>query len=211
MEVIVLQALGAIVFLAGSARLGYVTRRSGDKRLAEGSSRISHLLFWTTLVLPGAIGLLYPGLTSYDRLLGVPSLPASPVWAVTGAVLLCAGAGFMAAANRFLMKKGRGAAAFLLTEYLVVDGVYERTRNPMSLGYYAACLGLGLIAGSLTVTLAVVLIVVPVHSFNLKYFEERELALRYGSSYIHYKLRVPFLIPRIGRKIAVEPSHDDVE
>ena len=68
--------------------------------------------------------------------------------------------------------------------------------HPMSLGFYAACAGAGMIAGSLTVTLGVLFIIVPVHLINLKYFEERELELRYGNSYVDYRRRVPFLIPR---------------
>lgn len=69
----------------------------------------------------------------------------------------------------------------------------------MSLGFYAACAGIGMIAGSLTVTLGVLLIIVPVHAINLKYFEERELELRYGPPYVDYRQRVPFLIPRLTR------------
>jgi len=36
----------------------------------------------------------------------------------------------------------------------------------------------------------------------LKFFEELELELRFGSSYLEYKRRVPFLIPRF------TPSHN---
>jgi len=194
--VIVSQAVGAVVFLAGSIWLGEVTRRRGSGRFAENASRVSHLLFWVALVLPGVVGLFRPGLGAYDELLGMPSLPAHPVWTAVGALLLCLGLVLMAMSNRFLMKMGRGAAAFLLTERLVGEGIYGRTRNPMSLGFYAACLGIGVMARSLAVTLGVLLIVVPIHIINLKYFEERELELRYGQSYLDYKRRVPFLIPR---------------
>ena len=83
-----------------------------------------------------------------------------------------------------------------IAEAVVGEGIYGRTRNPMSLGFYAACLGIAVMARSLSVTLGVVLIVVPIHVVNLKYFEERELELRYGDSYVEYKRHVPFLIPR---------------
>jgi protein-S-isoprenylcysteine O-methyltransferase Ste14 len=198
--VIVVQAVGALVFLAGSMWLGNATRRRGSGRFAENASRISHLLFWVALVLPGLVGLFHPGLDAYDELLGVPSLPAHPIWTVVGALLVCLGLVLMAVSNRFLMKMGRGAAAFLLTERLVGEGIYGWTRNPMSLGFYAACLGIGMVARSFAVTLGVLLIVIPVHAFNLKYFEERELELRYGQSYLEYKRRVPFLIPRGKRR-----------
>ena len=65
----------------------------------------------------------------------------------------------------------------------------------MSLGYYLACVGAGLLAGSTTVTLGALLVIIPIHMLNLRYFEERELELRYGKPYIEYKQRVPFLFP----------------
>lgn len=197
MRVIVIQACGVLVFLVGSIWLGSVVRRRGSSRVAENASRVSHGLFWVALVLPGGIGVFYPGLTKYDALLGMPSLPARPVWIGVGAVLLLGGMTLLVGSNRFLMKKGRGAAAFLLTECLVSDGLYGRSRNPMSLGFYAVCLSVGMIAGSLAVTLGALLVIVPVHLFNLKYFEERELELRYGDAYADYRRRVPFLIPRL--------------
>lgn len=199
MQVIVIQALGTLVFLAGSIWLGSKTRRVGKSRVAKSASRISHLLFWIALVLPGTFGLFYPGLTAYDGLLGMPSLPVRPIWIGIGIILLFIGLVLLVTSNRFLIRKGRGAAAFLLTERLVTAGLYGRTRNPMSLGFYALCTGVGMIAGSVTVTLGVLLIVVPIHIINLKHFEERELELRYGQAYVDYRQRVPFLIPRFKR------------
>ena len=199
MQVIVIQAFGVLIFLVGSIWLAGKIRRCGKSRVAENASRISHGLFWIALVLPGMIGLFYPGLTAYDELFGMPNLPVPPIWIATGVVLLSVGLVLMVSSNRFLIKRGRGAAAFLLTEKLVTDGLYGRTRNPMSLGFYAACVGIGMIAGSLTVTLGVLLIIVPVHVVNLKHFEERELEQRYGDAYVAYRQRVPFLIPRFKR------------
>jgi protein-S-isoprenylcysteine O-methyltransferase Ste14 len=197
MQVIVIQAFGIVVFLVGSIWLAGIIRRPGNSRVAENASRISHAMFWIALVLPGTIALFYPGLTAYDEFFGMPSLPAPPMWIAPGIVLLSVGSVLLVSSNRFLFKKGRGAAAFLLTEQLVTDGLYGRTRNPMSLGFYAVCVGIGMIAGSLTVTLGALLIIVPVHLINLKYFEELELELRYGHSYVDYRRRVPFLIPRL--------------
>jgi protein-S-isoprenylcysteine O-methyltransferase Ste14 len=195
-KVILLQALGGLVFLFGTLWLGARIQRQPQRAVAESASRVSHLLFWFGLVLPGMLGVFHPGLTHYDELLGLPALPLRPLWWALGSVLLAAGLGLMAVANRSLIRLGRGAPAFLLTERLVTDGIYGRTRNPMSLGFYLACAGLGMVAGSLAVTLGVLGILVPLHTFNLKHFEERELELRYGPSYATYRRRVPFLLPR---------------
>ena len=51
----------------------------------------------------------------------------------------------------------------------------------------------------MTVTLGALLIIVPVHLINLKYFEEREVELRYGQPYGEHRRQVPFLFPRLGR------------
>jgi protein-S-isoprenylcysteine O-methyltransferase Ste14 len=199
MWVIAVQACGILLFLAGSLGLGAAIRNDRSARAAERASRVSHALFWCALVAPGTVGLFHPGLTHYDALLGLPGLPAPRVWVPVGALLLAAGAALAAASNRALARQGRGAAAFVLTGRLVSDGPYARTRNPMALGSYAACAGLGLIAGSLAVTLGTILLVGPVHVVNLLYFEERELATRFGAAYDDYRRRVPFLIPRLRR------------
>lgn len=67
----------------------------------------------------------------------------------------------------------------------------------MSLGYYLSTLGLSFLIGSTLLTLYVLIGLIPAHLFFLKFFEERELELRFGESYKHYKREVPFLIPRL--------------
>jgi protein-S-isoprenylcysteine O-methyltransferase Ste14 len=44
----------------------------------------------------------------------------------------------------------------------------------------------------------------PVHLFNLIYFEEYELALRLGQPYLGYRERVPLLFPRLGSSRSAE-------
>ena len=53
-------------------------------------------------------------------------------------------------------------------------------------------------------TLGALFIIAPVHAFNLKYFEERELELRYRGAYSTYKQKVPFLVPRFGQSRKVD-------
>jgi protein-S-isoprenylcysteine O-methyltransferase Ste14 len=66
------------------------------------------------------------------------------------------------------------------------------------------CAGVGCYARSTYLTLYLLLGHIPAHLFYLKFFEERELALRFGESYAAYKQRVPFLVPR--RRSAPEPT-----
>jgi protein-S-isoprenylcysteine O-methyltransferase Ste14 len=194
--VIAVQACGVLVFLAGSVGLGRAIRRTDGRLPVARACRLSHALFWGALVAPGLVGVFRPGLQAYDDMLGVPALPPSPLWTVAGAALLLVGVVLMVLSNRALAAQGLGAPSFLLTSQLAVEGVYRRTRNPMSLGFYAAGVGAGLCGGSLAITLGMLLVIAPAHMVNLKYFEEHELILRYGRDYVEYMARVPFLIPR---------------
>ena len=198
MVVIILQVVGGLVFVVGTFVLGAYLRRHATKDQAEKTSRISHGLYWLALVLPAFVGVFYPGLTHFDEILGIPSLPLRSVSAALGLVAVVAGLYLNFAAQASLRRLGAGTNAFKLTQKVVTSNVYARTRNPMSLGYYLLCVGLGLIAGSTYVTLGSLLGVVPAHLFNLIYFEEYELALRLGPSYLAYKERVPLLFPRLG-------------
>ena len=67
----------------------------------------------------------------------------------------------------------------------------------MSLGFYLGAVGIGLLFGSTYMTLGALLVAIPVHAFYLKYFEEYELELRMGQSYLTYRQQVPFLLPRL--------------
>jgi protein-S-isoprenylcysteine O-methyltransferase Ste14 len=208
MVIIILQAVGGLAFVLATLVLGAYLRRHPTKEQAERTSRISHGFFWLALALPGIVSVFYPGLTHFDEILGLPSLPARPLTLALGAVAVLAGVYLMFAAIGSLRRLGRGTNAFVLTKKVVTGSVYARTRNPMSLGYYLLCLGLGLLAGSTYVTLATLLGVVPAHLFNLVYFEEYELALRLGPSYVAYKERVPLLFPRLG---PLEPETTGVQ
>jgi protein-S-isoprenylcysteine O-methyltransferase Ste14 len=199
METVAIQAVGVAIFFAGSVRLSRMIRREEHRSEAVRLSRLSHVLFWVCLLAPGLVGFFYPGLTRYDELLGIPSLPFRSVALVVGLLLLMCGFLLVAISNHALAKLGRGAPAFLLTEQVVCEGIYKWTRNPMSLGFYTMCVGVGLLAGSTVVTLGALLIVIPAHVFNLRYFEERELEIRHGRVYLEYKKQTPFLFPRFGR------------
>ena len=198
MAIIVLQVLGSTSFLIGTIVLGAYLRQHPTRQAAEKTSRISHGLYWLGLVLPGTIGIFYPGLANFDQILGLPSLPARPVTLGLGIMVILVGIVLTFSSQMALRRLGQGTNAFLLTQRLVAGNIYARSRNPMSLGYYLLCVGMGLTTGSTYVTFGSLLGIVPLHVFNLLYFEEYELALRLGPSYLEYKQSVPFLIPRLG-------------
>lgn len=197
MFTIYLAIIGVIAFAASAWILGMWLSKNPSKENAERSSRVMHFLFFTGFGAPFFVGLFYPGLTHFDDVVGISSLPSKPFFLVLGILLMIPALYFLGATNILLRKLGSGANAFRLTKHVVAEGVYKWSRNPMSLGYYLFVLGLAFMLGSTTITLGVILGVIPAHLFFLKYFEEFELELRFGESYLDYKKNVPFLFPRI--------------
>jgi protein-S-isoprenylcysteine O-methyltransferase Ste14 len=196
MYTIILQALGWLTFATGTSILGAWLRRNPSKRNAQRISRVLHLLFWVGVIPPTGFGVFIPGPTHYDEALGLSSLSRQPLLLAFGALGLLVGAYLFFVSNVALRRFGKGVHAFRLTKRLVIGNIYGRMRNPMSLGLYLGSVGFGLMLRSTYLTLGALLVVIPVHVFYLKYFEEYELELRMGQSYLDYKRRVPFLLPR---------------
>jgi protein-S-isoprenylcysteine O-methyltransferase Ste14 len=108
---------------------------------------------------------------------------------VTGTALL------LTIAN--LALRGLGAPfALALSQRLAIDWLYAWTRNPMVLSFLAFLIAVGLWLRSVWFVLWVAALVTPAWIVFLKAFEERELEIRFGASYLEYKARTPMLWPR---------------
>ena len=108
---------------------------------------------------------------------------------VTGAALL------LTVVN--LAVRGRGAPfAISVSRRLATDWVYGWCRNPMVFCTLAFLVAWGLWLGSVVFLLWVALLVSPVWLLLVKVYEERELEIRFGQSYLDYKARTPMLWPR---------------
>jgi len=83
--------------------------------------------------------------------------------------------------------------------YLLVQGPYQFSRNPMQLGELIIWLGWVFFFGSVSVLIAFLLLIVLLN-FRVIPREERELEARFGDTYIRYKKRVP-------RWFGIPPSH----
>ena len=199
MATVTLQVLGVLAFLVMTVVLGRAIRATPTLEAAQRLSRVSHAFFWGALVAPMYLGLVWPGFWKFDELLGLPPLPFVVARWVVGVPLALVGLWLSSAAMRALKQLGQGQMAFKLTRQVVSARVYEWTRNPMSLGAYLQWLALGLLTGSTYLLAMGTLGWIPVHLFNLVYFEELELRARHGEAYAEYQRRVPFLLPAFGR------------
>jgi protein-S-isoprenylcysteine O-methyltransferase Ste14 len=96
-----------------------------------------------------------------------------------------------------LALKGFGAPFFIaLSRKLAADWLYAWTRNPMALAVLAFLLSLGIWFQSVLFVLWVLILFAPALLVFLKVYEERELEIRFGASYLEYKSRTPMLFPR---------------
>jgi protein-S-isoprenylcysteine O-methyltransferase Ste14 len=96
-----------------------------------------------------------------------------------------------------LALKGFGAPFFIaLSRKLAADWLYAWTRNPMLLAALAFFLSLGIWFQSALFVLWVLIPFAPALLFFVKVYEERELEIRFGASYLEYKSRTPMLFPR---------------
>jgi protein-S-isoprenylcysteine O-methyltransferase Ste14 len=197
MVTLYLGLIGLLVFLVGVGISGLRLRGHPSTANAEKISRATQFLFFAGLGPPFLVALFYPGLAHLDELVGIPPLPARPIFLGAGILLAIPGLYLLVISNKSLRALGSGANAFRLTVRIVEKDIYHSTRNPMSLGYYLGALSIGFLSGSSILTLYVLCGIIPAHVFYLKFFEERELALRFGEAYLSYKQKVPFLFPKI--------------
>ena len=153
---------------------------------------------WTTTFVHFALGFLFGvpiirAVTTHQDwsgwVLPVPSEIGLVLVIITGAVLL------LTVVN--LALKGFGAPFFIaLSRKLAADWLYAWTRNPMVLAGLAFLLSLGIWFQSVLFVLWVLILFAPALLVFVKVYEERELEIRFGASYLEYKSRTPMLFPR---------------
>ena len=157
---------------------------------------------WTTTFVHVALGCLFGvaitrALATHQDWFGwvlpVPSYVGLALVIITGAAVLLTVA--------TLALKGLGAPFFIvLSRKLATDWLYAWTRNPMVLAMLAFLLSLGIWFQSVLFVLWVLILFAPALLFFVKVYEERELEIRFGASYLDYKSRTPMLFPRRPRR-----------
>ena len=110
-------------------------------------------------------------------------------------VIVTGGATLLTVIN--LALKGLGAPfAIALSRKLAVDWLYAWTRNPMVLAALALLLALGIWFQSTLFVVWALVLFTPALLFFVRVYEERELEIRFGASYLEYKAKTPMLFPR---------------
>lgn len=98
--------------------------------------------------------------------------------------------------GRFAIE-GRGTPAPLAqTEILIASGLYRYVRNPMYVAVLTISLGEGLLFGNGLLFAYTAALWLVFHLF-VKFYEETQLARRFGNSYVVYCVHVRRWIPRL--------------
>ncbi len=168
-----------------------LARRLLDRDPSPGrTATITFFLHWLLMILLGAaiIEAIWTGRNWRGWTLPVsPRIGLVLLW-ITGIAAL------LTVLN--LAVRGLGAPfAIALSRRLATDWLYRRTRNPMVLATLAFLAAYGLYIQSALFLAWVLLLATPAWLVFLKVYEERELELRFGASYLAYKARTPMLIP----------------
>jgi protein-S-isoprenylcysteine O-methyltransferase Ste14 len=170
----------------------WVGRKILDKQPTMGRA------VWVTTFVHFALGLLFGvaiirAVTTHEDwsgwVLPVPSDIGLALVMITGTACL------LTVVN--LALKGFGAPFFIvLSRKLASDWLYAWTRNPMVLAALAFLLSLGIWFQSVLFVLWALFLFAAALLFFVKVYEERELEIRFGASYLEYKSRTPMLFPR---------------
>jgi protein-S-isoprenylcysteine O-methyltransferase Ste14 len=167
------------------------------RKILDRHKTIRHAV-WTTTFVHFSLGFTFGvpivlALTTYQNwsgwVLPIPSAIGLILVIITGTATL------MTVVN--LALRGFGAPFFIkLTQKLAADWMYAWTRNPMVLAALSFLLSLGIWFQSTLFVLWVLILFAPALLFFVKVFEERELEIRFGESYLEYKSKTPMLFPR---------------
>jgi len=91
-----------------------------------------------------------------------------------------------------------------LSSRLATDWMYGWTRNPMGLCTFAFLCSIGVRYWCMWWFVVLLVCLVPGWIFFVRYFEERELEIRFGAPYLAYRAATPMFWPRKPRQICQE-------
>ncbi len=185
-----------LAIIVGGVLLTFPLVWSGRKILDQ--RRTTSRAMWVTTFVHFALGFTFGvpivrAVTTHQDwsgwLLPVPSGIGLALVIITGAAFLLIVA--------TLALRGFGAPFFIaLSRKLAADWSYAWTRNPMALAGLAFLLSLGVWFQSALFVLWALVLFAPALLVFIKVYEERELELRFGASYLEYRSRTPMLFPR---------------
>ena len=173
-------ALGPLVALAGRWLLH-------QRPTIERAAAVSPLVHYAVMILLGcAIIVAFRFTQAYPiARIAVPRKISLPVVEITGALAA------LTVVNLAIAGLGLPFAA-VQSRKIATHWLYARCRNPMGLYSLLCCVAGALWLQSLHALLWATLWLAPAWILFVLLYEERELEIRFGESYLQYKARTPF-------------------
>ena len=185
MFMIWIQIIGILIVALVVVTSGLQLRKIPHKTTAKMLSTVVNFTFYSLLMVPSILIVIYPGIKNLDTLVGIWSIPFLTVDKVLGPILFFSGIAILV--NSFKALGYTNFSSIIAPpRKLVVNRIYAHVRNPMFIGFCITYIGLGLFFNSLYIVIMVVFIQLPVLVFSIKFFEEYELELRFGNDYLNY-------------------------
>jgi len=135
--------------------------------------------------------------SALDQRLQLPGFTSEPVNLFVGLLFAVPGWFFAMWFVQAQFKLGEGIPVFA-TQKLIAQGPYAHCRNPMTLGAVLFYIGISICMGSLS-AVGLTMLFAALSVVYLKMIEEKRLEEYFGSEYLEYKQRTPFIIPRLNR------------
>jgi len=143
------------------------------------------------------VALFFVGSFGMDRWLHFPSIIVIPLTLIIGLILLIPGA-IIWIWTAILFFRARGTPVPVNPpKELVTKGIYSFSRNPMMTGIYLVFFGIGLIAGSLSLTVIFTPLFIILMTVYVMSVEEKELEIQFGQQYLDYKKKVGMYLPKV--------------
>jgi len=133
--------------------------------------------------------------SALDQQLQLPRFTCGPLNLFVGLLFIVPGWLFAMWFVQAQFAQGEGIPVFA-TQKLIVQGPYAYCRNPMTLGADLFYVGLSIWMGSLS-AIGLTMLFATLSVVYLKMIEEKRLEEYFGSKYLKYKQRTPFIIPRL--------------
>ena len=110
-------------------------------------------------------------------------------WRLTGVVILTLGISINVIADDSFRNAGTTVMPFKESKFLLTEGLYGISRNPMYLGFVLILFGVSVLLGSIS---PYFIIVIFINLIDQRFIiaEEDMLMKRFGTAYLEYKTRV---------------------
>jgi protein-S-isoprenylcysteine O-methyltransferase Ste14 len=145
------------------------------------------------------LALFFIGAYFTDRWLNLPRVIYMPWNLILGLILLAPGvAAVIWTYVQFFGARGTPVPINPPQE-LITTGLYAYSRNPMLMGIFLVFFGIGVLTGSIALTLIFSPLLVIFFYFQITLVEEKEMEMKFGQAYLEYKKRVPRFFPRLSR------------